>query len=1063
MMKNNLLTRLEYNIRNKKQINIIGTRLAERGFLFKDKRFLYVALDDASAYNLQKQLTSFGNRCEVLTKTMSDVVYAPFDSTDIMYALSRYLNGEIDSIIVTYNVLLQRLPDISSIHKSILNITLGQEIDVTELSHRLTLCGYKRKALIETVGDYVIKGDIIDIHTPGKIYRVDAGFDNVESISEVSLEDNKNKQRLDNITLYPITLFLEGSGADINIVDCEYIKDNITTFFDTIILDEPNLIKDRLEQSYNESISNIKNQIQNNLATKKHLNLYTKDWFNLQDKCIISICNINNNSLYQPQDIITIDTFGVNNYAYNFQLLISDLKYYLNIGYNIILYTGTDTRAERYEKLLADNDLLYKGSTLLISPEYLHLSVALPEEKLLLISTDNLFPKKKAPTKTTSRVFYLPKVGDYVVHETHGIGICREIKPINFGIGEKDYFVIEYQKGAMLYLPSEQVSEISQYLGGDEPKLNELGSEQFLRAKKRAKESLKKLAFDLRKVYQLRNQAKGFKYSEDDEMMKAFEDAFPYELTTDQQNAVNEIKQDMQSGKVMDRLLCGDVGYGKTEVALICAYKHILDGKQVAFLAPTTILSMQHYNTVCSRMAPFMVNVAVLNRFTSSKEVARIKQGIANKTIDMVIGTHKLLGKDIKWNDLGLLILDEEQRFGVNHKEQLKSKKDLNVLTLSATPIPRTLHMSLSGIRDISIIATPPYGRLPVNTIVTQESDTIILDACQREFNRGGQVLIINDKVQTLPTVAKRLKDLLGVDIEIAHGQMDKKTLENTMLKMYNGEASILLATSLIENGIDLPKANTLIVLNSDRFGLSQAYQMRGRVGRSREQAYTYFTYKNAFLLSDIAIKRLDALREFNELGSGFKIAMRDLELRGAGTILGAEQSGHMEKIGYDLYQRLLQEVIDEMDGKEESKSNMVKINISKPAILSADYIQSETERIKVYNEIASIKTKEEAEEELVTIKQRYGDAPKEVETLIFVSLIRNLANRANIKSITISDDANIVFYDIESMEYALQFLKHNDIKPSLTNLSLRVFSNKKASIEEIILTFLIKISNKCC
>ena len=1055
------LQRFYYDIDNKRYINLIGTKVSERGYLLRNKSVLYVALDNVTALNMSKQLNSLGNKCGILTAPLDDVVYANMNAFEIMDTMSRVVSGEYKSLVVTYNFLMQKLPPRDLIKESIYTITSGEQINLSVLVKRLTLLGFERKSLLENCGDFTVKGDVVDIYLMDKAVRVDVGFDVVGSISIIDPATLKSITQIDAFTVYPLTMFLKEPDTYNNLPLVKYINSNVTDFFDIIVLDEPNLIVNRLGELYEASVQNINSQIKNNLATKEHLNWYERDWFHFSGKTVIGVCGIGGNNLFKPDDVISIDTISINNYTYNQKLLIEDLKYYISLDYDIKLFLGNETRCEQFKKYISSE---LKCDKIEFYSEYLHLSVGLPQEKLLLIGTNNLVKQKVVTQKKNDRVFYLPKVGDYVVHEMHGIGLCKEIKTMNLGLGEKDYFVIEYSKEAILYLPSEQVNEISQYLGGDNPKLNELGSAQFAKAKQRAKDSLKKLAIDLKKIYYKRSQTKGFVYPEDDELVVAFENGFGYELTIDQQTAVNEIKSDMQKGKVMDRLLCGDVGYGKTEVALICAYKHILSGKQVAFLAPTTILSMQHYNTAQSRMKPFMVNVALLNRFTPTAEVKRIKQGLKDKTIDIVIGTHKLLSKDVEFKDLGLLILDEEQRFGVNDKEKLKQLPTLNVLTLSATPIPRTLNMSLSGIRDISIIATPPVGRLPITTIVTEENDMILKDAITRELNRDGQVLIINDKVENLSSVAKRIIDLSGESVDIAHGQMDKKDIEKAMLRMYNQQSKILLATSLIENGIDLPKANTLIVINSDRFGLSQLYQMRGRVGRSREQAYAYFTYKNLFELSSTAVKRLEALKEFNDLGSGFKIAMRDLELRGAGTILGAEQSGYMEKIGYELYQRLLTEVLNEMDGKTESVNREVKISVNEPAVLSAMYIPNETERIKIYNEIAGINNEQQRQDELKSIAGRFGKIPKEVDTLTMVAMLKNMASKIGIKSIIIGDCANITFYEDGSLMDAIEFLKGQKVEISKQNRSLKIFAGvKNEQIIKIIAIFLNKMLNKCC
>ncbi|MBQ9786061.1 MAG: DEAD/DEAH box helicase, partial [Clostridia bacterium] len=494
------------------------------------------------------------------------------------------------------------------------------------------------------------------------------------------------------------------------------------------------------------------------------------------------------------------------------------------------------------------------------------------------------------------------------------------------------------------------------------PKLNKIGGEQFDKIKQKVKESVSKLAIDLLDIYSKREKSKGFVYSPSNYLYEEFENAFPYEETEDQTSAINDIKKDMEGTKIMDRLICGDVGYGKTEVALRAIYKAVLDGKQVAFLCPTTILSQQHYQTAKERFSDFMVNVQVLNRFKTKAQQEQILKDLKEGKVDLIIGTHRLLSGDVTFKDLGLLVLDEEQRFGVADKEKIKDlKKNVDVLTLSATPIPRTLNMALTGIRDISIISTPPKERIAVKTFVQEESDTLILNACKKELLRGGQVIYVFNRVEGIYAEAERIKNLLpDARVGVAHGQMPEKLLEQTIMQLYNGEFDILVATTLIESGIDLPDANTLIVIDSDRLGLSELYQLRGRIGRSDKVAYAYFTFNPSKILTSDAYKRLDAILEYTELGSGFKIAMRDLEIRGAGDILGKEQHGHLEKVGYDLYCKLLEEAVKELKGEKVKELNPIKIDILTSASLPESYVKSEDERIKLYSKISQIATSEE-------------------------------------------------------------------------------------------------------
>ena len=519
------------------------------------------------------------------------------------------------------------------------------------------------------------------------------------------------------------------------------------------------------------------------------------------------------------------------------------------------------------------------------------------------------------------------------------------------------------------------------------------------------------LAINLVELYKQRETEKGIKY-ESDSLMDLFENSFEYDLTPDQQNAVNDIKSDLYSGKLMDRLICGDVGYGKTEVALRAAYQVVLGGKQVAFLCPTTILSEQHFKTATKRLKDFVCNVKVLNRFKTKAEQEEIIKGVKSGDVDILIGTHRLLSNDVVFKDLGLLVLDEEHRFGVADKEKIKAlKKDVDVLTLSATPIPRTLNMALTGIRDISVIETPPKNRIAVQTYVTEESESLICDAIKREMARNGQVLIVYNKVDSIYDFSKRISNLVpNARIGVAHGQMHEKILEDTIFKLYNGEYDILIATTLIENGIDLPMANTLIVIDADRLGLSQLYQLKGRIGRSDRMAYAYFTFNPNKILSVDAYKRLDAIMEFTELGSGFKIAMRDLEIRGAGNVLGKEQHGHMEKVGYELYCKLLDEAVSELKGKKEKEVKPIKIDIVCPAYIPEDYISDEQDKIKYYDEISKISSTKEMVEVKNHLSQAFGEVPNELYNLLKIALIKNLGTKIEAKRILLSPTASKIY-----------------------------------------------------
>ncbi len=662
-------------------------------------------------------------------------------------------------------------------------------------------------------------------------------------------------------------------------------------------------------------------------------------------------------------------------------------------------------------------------SGIYLSDFNLPMSASFLQNKIVLLGTDDLIKKSslKINKYISKKSIYLPKVGDYVVHELHGIGKCVQIERLKILNHEKDYVVVEYRGGDRLYVPSEQLNLLSAYIGSDEePRLNTIGGVEFARQKEKVKASVKKMTFDLLKLYAEREKRKGYVYEKDNYLYDEFEKSFPYEETEDQLKAIADIKRDMESDKILDRLICGDVGYGKTEVALRAAYKAVLSGKQVAFLCPTTVLSEQHYNTCKERFKDFMVNVEVLNRFKSQKrEVEPILQKLAEGKIDIICGTHRLLNKDVKFKDLGLLILDEEQKFGVEHKDKIKQiKTDIDVLTLSATPIPRTLQMSLSGIRDISLIETPPKNRLPVQTYVCEYSDQLLVDACKKEISRNGQVFIIYNEIKTIDDFASRVHELLpDAQIGVAHAEMSKQLLKQTITKMYNQEYDIVIATTLIENGIDNPFANTLIVVNSDRLGLAELYQLRGRVGRSDRLAYAYLTFEPQKMLTENAYKRLEALSQFTELGSGFKIAMRDLEIRGAGDVLGREQHGHLTKIGYELYNKMVAEAVDELRGQKRKEVKEIKLDIAVDAYVSSEFVKEESERIAIYSKISELFTVEQFENLKSELESSIGELPKETINLMKIGLLKNLAQDNYVQRVVMNDkECKFVLYKQEKI-----------------------------------------------
>ncbi|HZJ58306.1 MAG TPA: transcription-repair coupling factor [Clostridia bacterium] len=728
---------------------------------------------------------------------------------------------------------------------------------------------------------------------------------------------------------------------------------------------------------------------------------------------------------YSPRAIFNVASRGIPSYQGKLDILAEDLRYWRGKRYSVILFAGSGSRCQSLVSNLYDLGIeatfspgaeghIMPGQIMVLSGN-ISGGFEYPQGKFAVISHNEIFGtmkhrrKSKAPSgKGKLDPFTDLKIGDFVVHEAHGIGKYLGIETLVINDQKRDYLNIKYGGTDRLYIPTDQVDIIQPYIGMDqkEPRLSRLGGAEWQRAKTKARQSVQKLAMDLVELYAARETTKGHQFSLDTPWQNQFEEMFPYEETPDQERAITDIKKDMESGRVMDRLLCGDVGYGKTEVAIRAAFKAVMDGKQAALLAPTTILAQQHFNTFVERFGDFPVKIQVLSRFRTPAQQRDILRALKQGNIDIIIGTHRLLGKDVVFKDLGLLVVDEEQRFGVGHKETIKNiRKNLDVLTLTATPIPRTLHMSLVGIRDISTIETPPEDRIPVQTYVVEYNDSLIRDAILKEVSRGGQVYFVYNRVRSMERMAERLRELVPqVRIRMAHGQMGESLLENVMLDFYDGKFDLLLCSTIIESGLDIPRVNTIIVYDSDYYGLSQLYQLRGRVGRSNRLAYAYLTYRKDKVLSEVAEKRLQAIKEFTEFGAGFKIAMRDLEIRGSGNILGPQQHGHMTAVGYELYCKLLDEEIKSLKGEAVPKPLDITIDIRVNAYIDDDYIPLEGQKIEIYKKIAAIEglqDKYDIEEEL---EDRFGDMPSPVTNLIDIAYIKGLARGLGISEVSHRD-----------------------------------------------------------
>jgi transcription-repair coupling factor (superfamily II helicase) len=698
-------------------------------------------------------------------------------------------------------------------------------------------------------------------------------------------------------------------------------------------------------------------------------------------------------------------------------LIINEIKDKKDKGYKTIILCGSKPRGERLVNTLRDRGIesnyrdeikSIQFGEIIITFGSLNKGFEYPDLKLCVISDKELFgeAKRKAKKKNQKGVskiksFAELKPGDYIVHVNHGIGVYKGIKQLEVENHKKDYLELSYSGDDKLFVPVEQLDLVQKYIGsdGNSPKINKLGGNEWNKAKNKVKKSINEIAEELVKLYAIRSTLNGYTYSKDTMWQKQFEEEFPYDETPDQISAIEDIKNDMEIGKVMDRLICGDVGYGKTEVAIRTAFKAVMDGKQVAFLVPTTILAEQHYTNLKKRFFDFPVTVDMISRFrTSAQQKATIKS-LKEGNIDILIGTHRILQKDVLFKDLGLLIVDEEQRFGVTHKEKIKNlKRNIDVLTLTATPIPRTLHMSLTGVRDISVMETPPEERYPVQTYVVEYNDQLIRDAVMRELNRGGQVFFVYNRVETIKDMASKLSKLIPeAKVAVAHGQMTERQLETEMFAFMNKEYDILLCTTIIETGIDIQNVNTMVIYDADKMGLSQLYQLRGRVGRTNRMAYAYFTYRKDKMLTEVAEKRLKAIKEFTELGSGFKIAMRDLEIRGAGNMMGSAQHGHMAAIGYDLYCRMLEDAIKQYKGDIEKEPIETSIELKVDAYIPSSYIENEVQKIEIYKKIASIESRDEFTDIQEELEDRYSNIPISVANLMDIAYIKSLARQIGI------------------------------------------------------------------
>ena len=925
------------------------------------------------------------------------------------------------TVITTIDAFLDGLASPSRLKKQRIVLAGGDVVDLTGLEKNLTEMGYERESQVEGPGQYAVRGGIVDIFplTEELPVRIELWGDEIDSIRSFDTESQRSVENLDKVTIYPASENWEESMEAVSFL--EYFPKDRSILF----LDEPQRLQEAaesVEQEYFHSqesrnasdTDHSENQCLTVYETKDiidEMNLYSGiAMTTLESKC----------GLFHVREIYSIQTKGVNPYNNSFELLTRDLKRLKRSGYRVVLLSGSRTRAKRLAEDLRDYDLSsfysedmerqVNAGEIMVTYGYVAEGYEYPMLKFMVISETDIFGRKKKKKRRKKyegqkiQDFAELKPGDYVVHENHGIGIYKGIEKIEVEKVVKDYMKIAYADGGVLYIPVAQMDLIQKYAGADakKPKLNKLGTIQWGKTKSQVKRAVQAVAEDLVKLYATRQQSEGFVYGPDTVWQKEFEEMFPFEETEDQIQAIEDTKHDMESTKIMDRLICGDVGYGKTEIAIRAAFKAVQEGKQVVYLVPTTILAQQHYNTFVQRLKDFPVRIDLLCRFRSSYQQKKTVEDLKKGLVDIVIGTHRVLSKDVGFKDLGLLIIDEEQRFGVTHKEKIKKlRENIDVLTLTATPIPRTLHMSLIGIRDMSVLEEAPQDRMPIQTYVMEYNDEMVREAIERELSRGGQVYYVYNRVNDIADVAGHLQQLLPeANISFAHGQMRERELEDIMYDFINGDIDVLVSTTIIETGLDIPNANTMIIQDADRFGLSQLYQLRGRVGRSNRMAYAFLLYRRDKLLKEVAEKRLSAIREFTDLGSGIKIAMRDLEIRGAGNLLGEAQSGHMEAVGYDMYCKMLNEAVLKLKGEGEEESFTTTIDLNIDAYIPDSYIKNEYQKLDIYKRIAAISNEEEMDDMMEELIDRFGDIPKKVQQLLHIAALKGLAHSAYVTAV---------------------------------------------------------------
>lgn len=1032
-------------------------------------------------------------------------------SKDIEYkrasVLDNILNSRKTIVTCSINSIITRVMPKDRFKESIIRLQYGKSYDLNDLRSKLVKLKYERVDAIEGVGQFSVRGGIVDIFSPSEENpcRVEFFDDEIDSIRLIDIKTQRSIKNLKSVKIIPCSDILfekneiktilsaierdyeeriensklskEGQrnlknllnsyrdklvggmgieNADLLVAFVKESFESLLDYFDEdsiLIVDEPERIFEELD------ILNESFQLKfGELFEKGEIFSKQEDLYLSKDSLLSNIAKKKFISINGKEKVIKTDASlhmlfrEAPSFYGKMEALAKELNRLKYKGYKIDILLSTYGRCQKLYNLLNDYDCtsilskdpnIAESGQVVISPGEIKKGFEFHDNKILVLTENEIFGSSRRKTRRKKKrkgevidVFTDLKVGDYVVHEHHGIGQYVGIEKIKVQNIQKDYLCIKYKGEDKLYVPVDQMSLIQKYIGSDSerPRLNKMGSGDWSKTKERTRAAIENMAGELLELYAKRKVTKGYAFSKDTEWQKEFEYKFPFEETEDQLRCIAEIKKDMEKPISMDRLLCGDVGFGKTEVAMRAAFKAVMDSKQVAILVPTTILAQQHYANIIERFRGYPVKVEMLSRFRTPYQQKKIINDLNKGLVDIVIGTHKLFSKELKFKNLGLLIIDEEQRFGVKHKEQIKQlRSNIDVLTLSATPIPRTLHMSMIGVRDMSIISEPPGDRLPIQTYVIEYNEGLIKDAIEKEMSRKGQVYYVHNRVVDIDATAAGLQRLLPeARIAVAHGQMSERHLENIMVEFVNREYDILVCTTIIETGMDIPNVNTLIVDNADRLGLAQLYQLRGRIGRSNKISFAYITYEKDKMLSEIADKRLRAIKEFTEFGSGFKIAMRDLEIRGCGNILGAEQHGHMLEIGYDLYVKYLDRAVKELQGKEIEEDIEITVDLNVDGYIPSTYIENEEQKIEIYKKIAATDSKDDILDITEEIIDRYGNIPIQVNNLLKISYIKSLSKKLRIKAI--SQTANRV---------NIEMISEKDLNQEIIEFLMKNYYNK--------------------